>query len=1207
MKTLKVRFCTVAMSILLITNQFAQGQFQPNFTHDYTGQCPPVTVTFTNTSTGVDTAAGDYFQWWFGNDGPYTVFDTSYTYTQGGGYNVMLQVYDSSGFDIGGWQDDLNIEGVRFSMAADTACPGDEIFFHEDNEGNNPFWDFGDGNTIFTVNPSHIYGAAGNYTVTLIAGEGTVCGIDTITQPIVISNSVVPVADFWGWPNPVCPNDMVDFQPNAAGTFYWDFGDGDLDTTTNPRVSHAYNIVNTYPVTLTVTNGCGLSDSSATDTITVQNGLPFTGQVNFEVSADSACPGDAVSFECWQCDEYAAFSWNFGDGSPLETNDTRPTHSYSSTGTYIITLTVFNGCGNDSTFTDTVVIDNNVAPDPNYYEVMIIPPVACPDDTIIFLIQGGAAYYWDFGDGNTDSATTVLPGTDAVFSLHAYDTAGTYPVIFTLTNGCGNSFTDTFDVYISDSASVFDFGGDGPPGFFWEGLETGEPSLTCEEVYFIALGGGSTFSWDWGDGNNTITNTLYTTHAYNTPGTYTISLFVQNSCSDTATFTANITITGICPFLAATASGSDPTCEGMDNGSATVTVSGGTSPYTYLWDDLASQTGSTATGLSSGTYTVVVTDAAGDTAMASTSLLNQFDIDISLTTVDASCGSNDGVAMASALGGTTPYSFQWSNGVIGAIDTALSAGFYMVTATDNNGCSDFALATISDNDGPTITVFSTTYADCNGNGGSIDIFITGDGPYTYLWSNGSVTQDISNLAAGPYEVYVTDANGCVGLKSINVPGQEAFSLTTSVIDANCGNSNGSATVNISGGTPYSYQWDDGLAQTTETATNLGAGVYSVTVIDDNGCMGSASATVSEIGGATIVIDSVINTACNSSDGSVYITVSGGAFPYTFSWSNDSTTEDLAGVSAGVYGITVTGSDSCKSTASAEISVIQPSVNPICLITVDSTTGTNLIVWEKEQTTGIELYNIYKESTQAGLYYLVGNVPYDSMSVFVDEVSNPQIRSWRYKISAVDECGNESELSEEHKTMHLTINQGLTNINLIWDHYEGFIFGTYYIYRYLPSPGWEEITALPNNLTSYTDDPPSMENLRYQIIIVKPDTCYPTIAKTQSGPYSQSLSNIDEGLMAGIGPDISGQDLPFDVLIYPNPNTGEFTLVMLIPQTQDMVLKITNMLGQQVYSEVLNKIKGHYQKQIDLSQYPKGIYNLQVVSDRALFNKKLIIE
>ncbi|MCD6566178.1 MAG: PKD domain-containing protein [Bacteroidales bacterium] len=1200
MKTSLINFSTVLACLLLSTYSKAQS----GFTDDYDGiSCPPVTVTFTNIEYP---APGDYFLWWFASDGPYAVLDTSYTFTQGGYYGIRMEHYNSLGNLLGAWNNDLNINGASIYISADNACPGDEIYFElqtqEDVDDNQILWDFGDGNSTYGWNVNHAYGSIGTYEVTLITDVG--CGIDTVTQSVTIGNAVTPAANINVWPNPSCPNDVINFEAwNSAGSFSWVFGDGNDTTTTDTRIDHSYTATGNYTVKMAVTNGCGLSDST-TSIVYVQNGLPFTDQVNLSVKPDTACPGDGVLFDSWDINDYAGFMWNFGDGSPIDSTNTSPIHYYSASGTYPITLTVINGCGNPGVFYDTVVITNNVVPDPAEYEYGFMPFIACPTDSIMFFSQGGAAsYFWDFGDGNTGSEVPFLQGTMYVGTSHAYTDTGTYAVAFTLTNGCGLSFTDTFNVYISNSAPYFV--SDNYPAFYWDGFETGT-SATCKKIEFGVLVGGSTFSWDWGDGDTTLTNASNTTHRYNSPGTYLISLFVQNSCGDTATFTNNITITGICPLLTATASGTGPTCTSLADGSATVTVSNGLSPYTYLWDDPAEQTTATATGLSEGTYSVIVTDAAGDKASATVTLTSGYEVSVSIDNIiDATCGGNDGVAIASATGGVSPYIYQWSNGVIGAVDTALSAGYYIVTATDANGCNNFAQATVSDHNGPVITVASTTDADCNSSsGGAIDIFISqGTTPYTFLWSNGSITEDVSNLTAGPYEVTVTDANGCVGLKSILIAGQETFTLTTTTTSANCGSSNGSATVNISGGaSPFTYLWSSGGTDSTEI--NLAAGVYTVTVTDANGCVGSTAAAVSNINSPSLAVDSITDAVCGGTGGAIYVTVTGGTPAYAYLWSNASTNQDLINASVGVYDIEVTDANNCIATASFEISMVPTPKNQICLVTVDSVTQTNLVVWEKPAVQGgIESYNIYKESSQAGVYFLIGNQIYADPSEFNDIISDPKVRSWRYKLSVVDACGNESDLSEPHKTMHLTQNVGLNNtVNLIWDHYEGFDFSTYEIYRYSSVSGWEKLDGIASDLTSYTDLTPPSSGLYYYVVkVVRPSSCTST---RKVGTHNSSRSNRTTDQTTGIK-SVAGN--MSNLGIYPNPSNGVFTLTFDMKKKEDVAIRMFDITGRLVHSIQYKNYSGTFRKNLDLSELGSGLYLFQIVSETGIVYTQIVIE
>ena len=245
---------------------------------------------------------------------------------------------------------------------------------------------------------------------------------------------------------------------------------------------------------------------------------------------------------------------------------------------------------------------------------------------------------------------------------------------------------------------------------------------------------------------------------------------------------------------------------------------------------------------------------------------------------------------------------------------------------------------------------------------------------------------------------------------------------------------------------------------------------------------------------------------------------------------------------------------------------------------------NLVVWQKAAGQGISAYNVYKESTTANVYFLAGTVPYDSTSIFHDSLSNPMTRSWRYRISAIDSCGNESALSPIHKTIHLTQNIGLSNtINLIWDDYEGFSFGTYYINRLDSFTGWVTIDSIPSNLTSYTDATPPLGNMRYSIEVKHPEGCDPDAFKAAN--YSSSRSNRTS--LISIGEDTTTVDITVagnqgaGITIYPNPTAGKLT----IASQQNGTLVIYTIIGVELKRlQVQQGINN-----VDISGYSPGVY------------------
>lgn len=763
---------------------------------------------------------------------------------------------------------------------------------------------------------------------------------------------------------------------------------------------------------------------------------------------------------------------------------------------------VVNGL-NDTSFSNLVVITVN-----SNYNTPVSASI-CANDSIFLAgaYQSTAGVYYDtlasvsacdsivittltIDQVALTSLTALICPGDSIFLGGSYqNSAGTYYDTATSVNGCDSVIATTLviNTAITMNISVMD----------------ASCNAAGDGSAIVATSGGiPPYTYLWSDGQMSSTATALDT------GNYTIA--VTDSIGCTATDSTSISASN---NLAAIITGStDASCSSICNGIASAFATGGTAPYSYLWDDPLMQTSSIANTLCTGINNVIVTDALGCSDTAIAIIGSPLEMELTITTTSSTCNNTDGSATVGITNGLAPYTYYWSSGDTLSTADSLSSGIHIVTVIDGNGCSTFTIGTVSDLNGPVISVLTTSDITCNsGSDGVIGVGVSGGtAPYTYQWSDGSASNFIYDLVAGPYELTVVDSIGCEATTSLTLVEPDALSLTITTTDANCSNANGAGTVGVTGGTPgYSYLWSSG--GTSNTELGLIADVYTVTVTDVNNCNDSINVAISSIGGADIVVDSIIDGGCGADLGSIYITLSGGAAPYTYLWSDTSTAEDLIGVSSGIYNVTVTDTNGCVASASAQIHGIPAAEQEICLITVDSITQRNLVVWEKSQLQGVMSYNIYKESTQIDVYYLIGNVPVSNLSEFVDSLSNPMQRSWRYKISVLDSCGNESELSANHKTMHLTLNVGLNNtVNLIWDHYIGFSFTTYYIYRYTTPIGWEKIDSLASNLTSYTDFSPSAEDLYYQVVAKPPTVCIATKQKN----FNSSKSNTSSITLSG---------------------------------------------------------------------------------------------
>ena len=211
---------------------------------------------------------------------------------------------------------------------------------------------------------------------------------------------------------------------------------------------------------------------------------------------------------------------------------------------------------------------------------------------------------------------------------------------------------------------------------------------------------------------------------------------------------------------------------------------------------------------------------------------------------------------------------------------------------------------------------------------------------------------------------------------------------------------------------------------------------------------------------------------------------------------------------------VTDPNGCENYSDTiNITVLEPYPNQnLCVVTVDPVSGKNLIAWERIRDNRIAAYIIYKETTQTGVYQKIGSLPFDSLSVFIDNNSEPRKKSDRYAITVVDSCGNESDYSPFHKSIHLTANKGTSGENnLSWNHYEGFAFNTYKIYKGTKPTNMVLIDSVSSLSNSFSDLTPPSGVAFYQVSAIKLDTCYPDItrAQTNSGPYSQSVSNLKD--------------------------------------------------------------------------------------------------
>lgn len=438
-----------------------------------------------------------------------------------------------------------------------------------------------------------------------------------------------------------------------------------------------------------------------------------------------------------------------------------------------------------------------------------------------------------------------------------------------------------------------------------------------------------TWDWDFGDGATSALENP--THSYATAGTYTVTLTITDisGCSDMETLYITIT-----DDLTIDMTQTDITCFGLDDGTGTATPVTGTGPYSYLWDDPATQITGTATVLGPTTYNVVVTDATGCTGTGTVTIVEPAELIIdNVTTTDVVCAS-DGTITITASGGTPALEYSIDGGAVfspsGAF-TGLTAETYDIVVRDANGCEVITTATIGT--GATIVIDDVTVTDvsCDDtDDGTITITASGGGaPYEYSIDGGGVF-DPSNffgaLFPGTYDIVVRDAFGCEATTTVTVGAISGVVIDGVVsTDVTCnGGTDGELTITASGGTPpYEYSSDGGaIFGPGATITGLAAGTYDIVVRDATGCLQTTTADVNEPSLITIDAAVVTDASCfGDADGEFVLTVSGGTPGYNYSNNagvSFQVSPTFTGLTAGTYDLVIEDASGCTVTGTATV-------------------------------------------------------------------------------------------------------------------------------------------------------------------------------------------------------------------------------------------------------------------------------------------------
>lgn len=889
---------------------------------------------------------------------------TTYTYTVTDACNSQTQTSSET----------ITVIRPDFNANDESQCLDGNSFSFTNTGASGPtvshFWDFGDGNNSTDENPSHSYLADGDYTVThyviFLASNCTASAsaLMTVYPEPTVSVSVDTDVICAGGTDGALSASVTGGTPGYG--YVWSSGGASTASISGVGVG-------TYTVTVTDANGC-------TDT-----GSGTVNQVD-PVNPTITCPPTAnISTDAGLCTSSASIGTPTTDDNCGVASVVVDNPGPYSVGTTTVTWTVTDDNGNTATCSQDVVVTDDEDP----------TILGCPNDIDITPTSSTCSpeVIWNIPQADDNCSATLSSNYNSGDSFQV----GTTTVTYTATDASGNTFSCSFDVTITPSVLVLSIdpstvicganitcngatdgtatanvsGGCLPYTYLWSngqttqtatGLGAGSYTVTVTDAngssesesitltepdaleidgyelseyvggsgvscngasdgdIDISVVGGSTcepydITWTGPNGFTASSQNLTGLEA----GSYTVTILDINGCSTSATYTITEPTT-----LVATCSAEDALCNGDANGSVSVSVTGGTEPYSYSWSN--GSTDASQSGLTAGTYVVTVTDANGCTATCNATV-GQPNILTAVVVVQDETLVNgcNGSATVNPTGGTPPYSYEWSNGGTTQTITDLCAGTYTVTVYDANMCEYTTSNIVNPPSCDLDVAISSSDVDCNGSetgtATATPITVQNNTPFTYLWNNGATTQTLSGVSAGPYSVVVTDSIGCEASGSVVISEPSSLSVSTSVTDEQTFEGcDGSATATASGGTPpYSYQWSDG--QTTATASNLCPGTYTVTVTDANGCEETVTITVNPLlcTGFSVAINTESLSCFEAGDGSATAVVTGGTAPFTYSWSNGGTTATISGLAAGSYTVTVTDAVNCSQTVSGNVS------------------------------------------------------------------------------------------------------------------------------------------------------------------------------------------------------------------------------------------------------------------------------------------------
>lgn len=1195
-----------------------------DFTADPTGGCRPLVVEFENQSSPNATQ----FSWQFpgGTPASSTAANPTVTYNTAGSFTVTLIASNLSGSSSITKTNFINVFGPPTASFTSSTANTSVTFTNTSVGGSSYLWDFGDGDSSTEINPTHTYNAGGTYTVVLTATND--CGTATATSTVTIN--AAPTAIFSASPASGCAPLTVQFNNASTGvgvTYEWNFPGGNPNNSTEANPTVVYNTPGVYTVTLTATNGSGVS--TATGTVTVSPGP--------SASFSSSTQGSTTSFTN-NSSNANTYSWNFGDGN--SSTNSNPTHTYAADGTYTVTLTATGPCGT-ATSTQTVTI--------------VTPPTAsftsnnnsgCAPLTVQFTStssSNSSSYEWSFPGGSPNSSTLPNPSV-------TYSNPGTYTVTLTVSNSAGSS-TATTSITVNP----------GPTAAFSSSVNGNSASFTNNS------GNANSYSWNFGDGNNSTANNP--THTYAADGAYTVTLTATGPCGTatssqtvtivtppTASFTANNS-SGCAPltvqFTSTSSSNSSSfawsfpggtpgsstlpnpsvtystpgtytvtltatNSAGSSTATSTITVNPGpsasfssvvsgvnvifsntsTNANTYSWNFGDGNSSSDANPLhtytSDGTYTVVLTA----TGPCGTATSTQTVVIVTPPTAGFNASGTSGCAPLtvqfnnSSSGNSSTFSWNFPGGNPASSDlqnplvTYITPGTYNVTLiVSNSAGSD----TITQVNYVNVQALPSANFSSSVSGNTVTFNNTSTNANTYSWNFGDGG---SSTEANPQHTYGEDGSFTVTLTVTGPCGTATFTQTVNIATSptagfSANTTSGCATLTVQftdlssdnttawqwsfpGGTPSSSTEENPLVQYDTPGT------YSVTLVAT-----SAGGSSTFVQNNYIQVQGAPVAGFNSSNNGVTVsfantTQNGGTYLWSFGDGNTSTLANPTHTYAqgGVYTVSLLATNNCGTSnytqtinlAGATPGVsFSPSVSNGCAV---------LSVTYTDQSSG---------NPTSWQWTFPGGMPQTSTE------QNPTVMYFAPGVYSAT-----LQATNPFGSNTMTMNNAVTVLGL-------------------PTAGFQY--TINNGSVSFSNSSTDASLYSWNFGDGNTSTeSNPTHTYATNGTYTVGLTAVN-----ACGASTLQQEVTVTIVsagepswvqqfeVFPNPNTGAFTVNMQGAAQQELLFTLVNPLGQIIRQDFVPFSSGVLHQVFDYGSLPSGLYTLQITGGQKTYAVKVNIQ